>query len=159
MTPYAGLVTRLGALAVDSVLLAIAVPVLANGPASVWAALAGQAPGWLKLGAQIVAALLPAAYFAVCWWGSGQTAGGVLFGTVVCRHGGRRLGFGRALARSVIGLLLPVVWLIGLLAILVDRERRALHDRLFGTVVLRKLAREKVRRVPPPASRVAARAK
>jgi uncharacterized RDD family membrane protein YckC len=148
MTPYAGLVTRLGALAVDSVLLAIAVPVLANGPASVWTALSGQAPGWLKLGAQVLAAALPAAYFAVCWWGSGQTAGGLLFGTVVCRHGGARLGFGRALLRSVIGLLLPVVWLAGLLSILLNRERRALHDRVFGTVVLRKLSGVAITRAP-----------
>lgn len=157
MTPYAGLVTRLCALAVDSVLLAIAVPVLANGPASVWSALAGQAPGWLKLGAQILAAALPAVYFAVCWWGSGQTAGGLMFGTVVCRHGGRRLGFGRALVRSVLGLLLPVIWLIGLLGILMNSERRALHDRVFGTVVLRKLARDALPHPISPVPIVAAR--
>jgi uncharacterized RDD family membrane protein YckC len=34
--------------------------------------------------------------------------------------------------------LLPVVWLIGMGMILVDGRRRALHDRLFGTVVVRK---------------------
>jgi uncharacterized RDD family membrane protein YckC len=112
---------------------------------------------------QIAAAVLPAAYFAICWWGSGQTAGGLLFGTVVCRHGGRRLGFFRALARSVVGLLLPALWLLGMLGILVDRERRALHDRVFGTVVLRKLAPAISPQPPrpplPPASALAVRPK
>jgi len=74
----------------------------------------------------------------VCWWGTGQTAGDVLFGVVVRRPGDDHLGLFRSFLRALVGLLLPVVWLIGMGMILVDGRRRALHDRLFGTVVVRK---------------------
>jgi uncharacterized RDD family membrane protein YckC len=136
-SPYAGIVTRLAALAVDAVLLTLAIPFVANGAPSLWSALHGKAPGWLVLGSQLAAALLPFAYFSLCWWGGGRTVGGLLFGTVVRRRGGAPLGPGRATARAVIGLALPLVWLVGLITIMWDDRRRALHDRLFGTVVLR----------------------
>ena len=136
-SPYAGIVTRLAALAVDAVLLTLAIPFVATGAPSLWSALDGKAPGWLMLGSQLAAALLPFAYFSLCWWGGGRTVGGLLFGTVVRRRGGGPLGPTRAIMRAVIGLALPLIWLIGLVTILWDDRRRALHDRLFGTVVLR----------------------
>jgi uncharacterized RDD family membrane protein YckC len=37
--------------------------------------------------------------------------------------------------RALVGLLLPPLWLIGMLAVLWDERRRAWHDRLFRTVV------------------------
>jgi uncharacterized RDD family membrane protein YckC len=43
--------------------------------------------------------------------------------------------------RSAVGLLLPLIWLVGMLFVLWDPQRRALHDRLFGTVVIRKARR------------------
>ncbi len=135
---YAGLVTRFAALLVDALLLAVAVPTVALGPAAIWSALAGSAPGWLLLGSQVVAGLLPLAYFTGSWWATGQTAGDVLFGIVVRRAGNGHVGLIRAFLRAFVGLLLPLIWLIGMAAILADPQRRALHDRLFGTVVLRK---------------------
>ena len=136
---YAGLVTRMAALVVDAIVLTLVVPVMADGPPSMWAAITGQAPGWLKSLSQIGAALLPVLYFGLLWWGTGQTLGGVVFGTVVRRPDGDQLGPVRSLLRAVAGLLLPVVWLIGMLFVLWDPRRRALHDRLFGTVVVRKM--------------------
>ncbi len=135
---YAGLVTRFAALIVDALLLALAVPIVALGPSAIWSALAGPAPGWLLVCSQVAAGVLPLAYFTVCWWGTGQTAGDVLFGVVVRRPGDAHLGLFRSFLRALVGLLLPVVWLIGMGMILVDGHRRALHDRLFGTVVVRK---------------------
>ncbi len=135
MSGYAGVVSRLAALLVDGVVLMIAVPAVANGPPSMWAAVTGEAPGWLKAGCQIVATLVPVAYFTFCWWSTGQTLGGLLFGTVVRRADGSHLSFVRALLRALVGLLLPVIWLAGMLSTLWDPRRRALHDRLFGTVV------------------------
>jgi uncharacterized RDD family membrane protein YckC len=136
-SPYAGIVTRLAALGVDALLLTLAIPFVANGPPSLWASLAGSAPGWLKVISQTAAALLPFAYFTMCWWGGGRTVGGLLFGTVVRRHGGGPLGLGRSATRAVLGLLLPLIWLFGMVTILWDDRRRALHDRVFRTVVLR----------------------
>ncbi len=156
-SPYAGIVTRLAALTVDATLLALAVPFIANGPPSVWASLAGTAPGWLKVTSQTAAALLPVAYFTMCWWGSGRTVGGLLFGTAVRRRGGEHLGLGRSFVRSVLGLLLPLIWLVGLITILTDRRRRALHDRVFGTIVLRAAPQVHPRPLPPVAGPVATR--
>ncbi|HEY1485529.1 MAG TPA: RDD family protein [Micromonosporaceae bacterium] len=135
---YAGLVTRVCALIVDALLLAVAVPIVALGPSAIWSALAGSAPGWILVCSQAGAALLPLAYFTVAWWGTGQTAGDLLFGVVVRRASDSHVGLCRAFLRALVGLLLPLIWLIGLGMILVDPRRRALHDRLFGTVVVHK---------------------
>lgn len=140
-TDYAGLVTRFAALIVDALLLAIVVPVVANGPPSLWASLQGSAPGWLKTVSQLVSALIPVLYFGLCWWGTGQTLGALLFGAVVRRPDGKHLGMVRALLRAAIGLLLPFIWLAGMLTALWDNRRRALHDRVFDTVVLRRARR------------------
>lgn len=137
-TAYAGLVTRLAALVVDSLLLAMAVPAVALGPPQIWSAVVGPAPGWLKATAQICGALLPLAYFTAAWWSTGQTVGDVVFGIVVRRNRAGHVGVVRAFLRALFGLILAVVWLFGMVLILTDGKRRALHDRLFGTVVTRK---------------------
>ena len=138
---YAGLVTRIAALTVDAIVLTLIVPVMADGPPSMWAAVTGEAPGWLKSLSQVGAALLPVLYFGLLWWGTGQTLGGLVFGTVVRRKDGEHLGPVRSLLRSAVGLLLPIIWLAGMVVVLWDPHRRALHDRLFDTVVLRKARR------------------
>jgi uncharacterized RDD family membrane protein YckC len=135
MSRYAGVVTRLAALSVDGVVIAIAVPAVANGPPSFWASIEGSAPGWLKALCQSIAAVIPILYFALCWWATGQTLGGLLFGTVVRRADGTPLTLLRSLLRAFVGLLVPILWLAGLITALWDPKRRALHDRLFGTVV------------------------
>jgi len=135
---YAGLVTRLAALIIDGLVLAVAVPVVALGAPQIWSAVIGEAPGWLKAGAQVCGALLPLIYFTGAWWSTGQTLGDVVFGIVVRRNRAGHVGVTRAFLRALVGLLLPVIWLLGMVLILTDRKRRALHDRLFGTVVLRK---------------------
>ncbi|GIH06830.1 hypothetical protein Rhe02_48970 [Rhizocola hellebori] len=135
MSHYAGVVTRLAALVVDGVVLSIAVPAVANGPPSMWASIDGDAPGWLKAACQFAAALIPILYFSLCWWATGQTLGGLLFGTVVRRADGSPLTLWRALLRAFVGLLVPLLWLAGLFFALWDPKRRALHDRLFGTAV------------------------
>ncbi|GHJ49113.1 hypothetical protein Cs7R123_64550 [Catellatospora sp. TT07R-123] len=133
--PYAGIVSRLGGLAIDASLLALAASLVVTGVPSVWATLEGHSPGWLDATTGLIAALLPVLYFAACWWLTGQTVGCLLLGTVVRRIDGRHLGPGRALLRAVVGLAFPPVWLLGLLGVLTDDHRRAWHDRLFGTVV------------------------
>ncbi|HEY2793374.1 MAG TPA: RDD family protein, partial [Micromonosporaceae bacterium] len=105
---------------------------------ALWSALTGSAPGWLTVCSQFGAALLPLFYFTVSWWGTGQTAGDLLFGVVVRVAPDRHVGLCRAFLRALVGLMLPLIWLVGLVGILLDSRRRALHDRLFSTVVVHK---------------------
>lgn len=135
---YAGIVSRCAATAIDVFLLAVLVPLIATGAPSAWASVTGRSPGWLAVCAQCVAACLPIGYFTLCWWSSGQTLGGLLFGVVVRTRSAARLGVMRAFLRASAGLLLAALWLPGMIAILIDPRRRALHDRVFGTVVLRR---------------------
>src|SRR5258705_13369472 len=111
MSAYAGLVTRVSALVVDGILMAVVVPAVASGPSSLWESLDGQAPGWLKATSQLVAGLVPVFYFALCWWGTGQTLGGLLLGPAVPRPGGAHLSPVRAALRALGGPMFPVSWL------------------------------------------------
>ncbi|MBB5872838.1 putative RDD family membrane protein YckC [Allocatelliglobosispora scoriae] len=133
--PYAGIVSRISAIAVDALVLAVAVSSVAAGFPVVWEQVIGTPPNWVQTGAQWVGTLLPVVYFAGCWSVSGRTLGGLLMGTRVQRLDGSRVGFARALLRAVVGLLLVPVWVIGLVAILGTEKRQALHDKLFNTVV------------------------
>jgi len=133
---YAGLVSRLVALLVDVALLTLTALAISTLPELAWQeVLVRPVPGWFSAGVTVAAALLPWAYFTACWWLTGQTVGNLLFGVVVVRSDGQELSFLRAAARSLAGLLLAPLWLLGLLAVLWDERRRAWHDRIFRTVV------------------------
>jgi uncharacterized RDD family membrane protein YckC len=78
---------------------------------------------------------LPWGYFTISWWLAGQTLGGMLLGVAVLRNNGEELGLLHAAVRAAIGLLFAPLWLVGLLAVLWDDQRRAWHDKVFRTVV------------------------
>jgi uncharacterized RDD family membrane protein YckC len=132
---YAGLVSRLAGLIVDGAIITAVVFTVVSAVPAMWDLIAGPPPGWLTGAVAVGGAALPVGYFAGCWWMTGQTLGGLLFGTVVRRADGSHLHLVRALLRAFIGLVIPVIWLIGMITVLWDDRRRALHDRLFGTVV------------------------
>jgi uncharacterized RDD family membrane protein YckC len=133
---YSGLVSRLAALAVDVALVSIAAAGVRMLPGAIWAEVLGRpAPAWVDTAAGAAALALPWAYFTVSWWLNGQTLGDLLLGVVVLRHDGEELSLPHAALRAAIGLLLAPVWLVGLVMVLWDDRRRALHDRVFGTVV------------------------
>lgn len=134
--PYAGLVSRLAALGTDVLLLTVLELSIRSLPTLAWEQMVVRpAPGWLSAGSAVLVILLPWSYFTAGWWLSGQTAGSRLFGIAVQRPDGRVPSFPRAAGRAAIGLLLPPLWMVGLLATLWDQRRRAWHDRVFGTVV------------------------
>jgi uncharacterized RDD family membrane protein YckC len=133
--PYAGIVSRLAAIGVDALVLAVAVSAVAAGFPAVWEQVIGTPPSWVENGAQWVGAFLPLAYFTGFWAMSGRTAGGLLMGTRVQKGNGERIGFVRALLRAFVGLLIVPLWLVGMIAVLFTERRQALHDKLFGTVV------------------------
>lgn len=132
---YAGLVTRVLGLSVDAFVLTAVVIGTDQLPTLAWQAMFGRTPNWLDTTTSILARALPFLYFAGCWWLGGQTAGALLVGVAVRRPDGRRLGPIRAALRAAVCLTLAPLWAIGLLAVLWDGERRALHDILFSTVV------------------------
>lgn len=134
---YAGLVSRLIALAVDVALLTIVGLGVSVLPGLAWREVIGYPPGWFTEASGIVASVLPWAYFTVAWWLGGQTVGGLVVGTRVARMNGRRPRLVQAALRAFVGLLLVPVWLIGLAWVLWDPRRRAWHDIVFRTVVVR----------------------
>jgi len=132
---HAGLVSRLSALAVDVVILTVVGLAVSTLPSLAWEQLTGVAPRWVNGVSVVVAAVLPFLYFTLSWATTGQTPGDILLGLVVRERDGGRVGLLRAGLRAFGGLLLPPVWLVGMLAVLWNPERRAWHDRLFGTIV------------------------
>jgi uncharacterized RDD family membrane protein YckC len=142
-SPYAGLASRSTALAVDVGLLTVTALSISVLPGLAWNEVIGTSPGWLGAGSGAVAAVLPWLYFTFCWWSSGQTAGGLLIGIAVQRTSGRPISIIHAGLRAAIGLALAPIWLVGLVGILWDAQRRAWHDIVFRTVV-RHVVRERI---------------
>jgi uncharacterized RDD family membrane protein YckC len=133
---YAGLVSRLTGLGIDVTLLALGAAVVRLLPPAIWREiLAKPAPGWFETACGFAAAALPWLYFTVSWWLANQTVGGLIVGIVVLRPDGGELSLSHAALRAAIVLLLAPVWLVGMLAVLWDEQRRAWHDRLLHTVV------------------------
>lgn len=132
---HAGLVSRLSALAVDVAILTVLGLSISTLPSLAWEQLTGSAPGWVNAVSVFVAGVLPFFYFTLSWATTGQTPGDMLLGLVVRHRDGGRVRLLQAGLRAFGGLLLPLVWLVGMLAVLWNPERRAWHDRLFRTVV------------------------
>jgi uncharacterized RDD family membrane protein YckC len=75
-------------------------------------------------------------YFAHPWSSSGRTLGMAIVGLRVVRTDGSPVSFGRAVVR-ILTLPLSLLFLgIGFLIMLVQPERRALHDLIAGTAVV-----------------------
>jgi uncharacterized RDD family membrane protein YckC len=134
--PYAGLVSRLVALVVDGFVVTLVIVVISGLPSLTWRSLSPlTVPRWLSTATSVIDALIPLVYFTAFWAMTGQTVGDRLMGIVVRRHDGDRISFARSLARAAVGLALAPVWLVGMLQIMGDHDRRAWHDYLLGTDV------------------------
>jgi len=138
--PYPGLVTRTVAFVVDMLIVnAIALAVTVGIGLVVSALDPGKnsihlpevlltAVGWL---------VFAGAYLVGFWVLVGHTPGMRLMGIHVTGAHGERVTFGQGV-RRLVGLGLSFLSLgLGFLLILVDDRRRALQDRIGGTVVVR----------------------
>jgi uncharacterized RDD family membrane protein YckC len=137
-SPYAGLVGRFIAGALDLALMSV---VFLGGAAMVDVVsnlVGGLRPSWLEAAIASVGATVGAVtYLVVFWTVAGQTPGMRAMGLrlVVGRDGNQPPGTGRALLR-VVGLVIAIVpFFAGFLPILFDRRRRAIQDMLAGTSV------------------------
>jgi uncharacterized RDD family membrane protein YckC len=96
---------------------------------------AGLLPSWTYLASYLVAlGLTYAGYFTGT---TGQTMGKLALGLRVVDGAGRPPSYPRALARAVLGCVGVLAAAIGLLPMAFDPARRALHDRLLQTRVVR----------------------
>lgn len=133
---YAGLVSRLVALVLDGLVVTALVLAVATVPGLLWSSLSPHTmPRGLGVAISVVTTFIPVLYFTTLWTMNGQTLGALATGIVVEHRDGHRISFTRAFVRAALGLLLAPLWLLGLLFILVDPQRRAWHDRLLGTDV------------------------
>lgn len=139
-TAYVGLVARSIAFVLDALIVngiaamvtagvGIALSVLVSDPS--------LSPPGVAAGAAVFA-LWSASYFVVGWSFGGQTIGDAVMGIrVVGARDGRPLRPCRALARFVALSLGAIPFLAGLWILLWDRRRRAFHDRVAQSVVVR----------------------
>jgi len=75
-------------------------------------------------------------YFAYQWTVGGRTIGMALLGLQVVKADGNQIGGREAVIRTVTLPLSFIVFYLGLLGILTNRERRAWHDKFAGTAVV-----------------------
>lgn len=76
-------------------------------------------------------------YFTVFIGSCGQTPGKMLLCLKVVRADGQEMTYGRALIRSLCWMLSLSLFSIGFLMIAWTRHKRAMHDMLAGTSVIR----------------------
>jgi len=137
---HAGLVTRTLAFALDAAVInAVAwfVGVVVALCLSIFGGVPEKAVAAVAVAGAAIALLWAFGYFVFFWSTTGQTPGNRVLGIAVhdVRSGGPPSA--RKAALRVFGLLLSALLLcLGFLMILVDRQRRALHDRLMHTEVV-----------------------
>jgi uncharacterized RDD family membrane protein YckC len=136
--PYAGLVSRTVALAIDAAVLTVGFAV-ASGVfgliLSLFTAVEVSAPGAV-LGAAGLWSVVVATYFVGFWTLAGETPGMRLMALRVINAAGGPPGLGRSLLRLVGMILAAIPFFAGYLLILVDDRRRGLQDMLAGTTVI-----------------------
>jgi uncharacterized RDD family membrane protein YckC len=137
-TPYAGIVTRIVALAVDAAALTVGFAVTSGVVGLILSlftavevsspgAVVGVAGGWT---------IVVAGYFVLFWTLAGETPGMRLMRMRVVNEHGESPGLWRSALRLVGAVLAAIPFFAGYLLVLVDDRRRGLHDMIARTVVV-----------------------
>ena len=136
--PYAGIVSRTLALAIDAAALAIGFAV-ASGVLglilSLFTAVEISSPGAV-FSAAALWSIVVATYFVGFWTLAGETPGMRLMALRVINAAGDPPRLSRSLLRLVGMILAAIPFVAGYLLILVDDRRRGLQDMLAGTTVI-----------------------
>jgi uncharacterized RDD family membrane protein YckC len=136
---YAGLATRTLAFGMDALIINATVWFV-GAVVGIGLSLLGVPDEVLKVLAVIGAVIAFAwaiGYFVFFWSANGQTPGNRMLGIrVLTAATGEPPSARRALFRVLLLPLSAIIFCIGFLLILVDGRRRALHDRIAGTVVV-----------------------
>jgi uncharacterized RDD family membrane protein YckC len=115
--PRAGFWIRVGALALDGILLAVIVGMMHVGPKYMLLALA--------------------TYGAVMWKLKGTTIGGIVCGLKVVRVDGREIDWATAIVRALGCFLSLAVVGLGFIWVAIDDDKQSWHDKIAGTTVVR----------------------
>jgi uncharacterized RDD family membrane protein YckC len=136
--PYAGIVSRTVALAIDAGTLTIGFAV-ASGVfgliLSLFTPVEVSSPGAV-LSAAAFWSIVVATYFVLFWTLAGETPGMRLMALRVINAAGDPPSLGRSLLRLVGMILAAIPFFAGFLLILVDDRRRGLQDMIAGTTVV-----------------------
>ena len=135
---YAGSVSRFLAYAID-LLVSSAVFTLALAAVSyVVKIVTGKQVSWNRQDIVVVVTYVAWEffYFGYSWAVSGRTFGMAVLGVRVVRADGAVAEPWRGVVRSLVFPLSFLLFGLGFLGILVQRERRALHDLIAGTAVI-----------------------
>jgi uncharacterized RDD family membrane protein YckC len=127
---------RLGAAAIDlTCLLALWALTLYFAGRISHAGILGLRPAWRYIAGYLS---FVSAYYAVYFTGTtGQTLGKIVFGLRVVDTAGAPPGYVRALFRAVLAVIGISAAFLGIVPIFFDPARRALHDRVFRTRVVK----------------------
>ena len=120
--PRAGFWIRMGALFIDLVLVSVALDLLGS-----WHGDSGR-----------LTVVVMALYGGLMWKLKGTTVGGIVCDLHVIREDGRDFDWSTAIVRALGCLLSTAVLGLGFIWIGVDRNRQAWHDKLAGTIVVRR---------------------
>jgi uncharacterized RDD family membrane protein YckC len=134
----AGLMRRLAAMLYDTLLLA-AIAMVATGlllPLTGGKAITAESNPALGAAYRALLVGIVVAFYGLFWTRRGQTLGMQSWRLRVEREDGRLLGWGDVLRRLAAALLSLLPLGLGFLWILLDRRKRAWHDRLSGTRVV-----------------------
>jgi uncharacterized RDD family membrane protein YckC len=152
--PYAGIVSRTVALAIDAAALTIGFAI-ASGVLglilSLFTAVEVSSPGAV-VGAAGLWSVVVASYFVLFWTLTGETPGMRLMALRVVGGTGEPPRLGRALVRLVGMILAAIPFFAGYALILFDDRRRGLHDMLAQTTVV--YAPKSRAHTPPPAAAI-----
>jgi uncharacterized RDD family membrane protein YckC len=139
---YAGFWIRFVAYVIDALIVgfsaaalqAILLPSLRST-----SSLSGVASAIALLGlGYVVGVAMGAAYEGVFVNKLGATPGKMVFGLRVVRPDGGPVSLGRAVGRYFAKILSAIIFLIGYIMAAFDREKRALHDMIVDTRVIRR---------------------
>jgi uncharacterized RDD family membrane protein YckC len=132
--PAAGLLRRLAAMFYDG-LLVIAIVMIAATPIVILAG-GSPAPGWPRTVFRLYLLAVVFVFHAWFWIHGGQTLGMRAWRLILVADDGGPVGWRAAAKRFAAAALSLAAAGFGFWWILVDRERRAWHDRLSGTRVV-----------------------
>jgi len=140
---YVGFWARVGAALIDTiaigVLLAILARILGLGVQDFNSDLLALMERRTPLGEQLFNHLLPAAIVIVCWLRFAATPGKRVIGAeVVDAQTLQRLKPGQALLRYVGYYVSTIPLCLGLIWVAVDARKQGWHDKIAGTVVIRR---------------------
>ncbi len=158
---FAGAVSRLAAYLVNWGVATGLYTLAVAGVSFVVSVITGKSVSWNRT--NVVVLIIYFAwlfvYFAYSWAASGKTLGMAFLGVRVVSADGADASGRQAVIRTLAFPLSFLVFGLGFLMMLVQRDRRALHDLIAGTAVvyawdaraarLRFLARDKPPAIPP----------